>query len=282
MPLLKYLKNLKSFSVIILPDDTAHEMRSRKFTPLKIFFIILFFAVFVSIFGYYFFSLTGLGKSVLPGNVQVRSSELEKIETLNEKINFLAEEIQRLQSTNQKLKYALVLGDSLIADSLGVDVDSVENYYTYPAEGNILSVIFKLFNSVEKLSTLQPFFILPVNGYISRGFDPEQGHTGLDIAVKSGSPVYAAASGFVIFAGYTVEDGNIMIINHSDGYISIYKHCSLLLKKEREAVEQGELIAQSGNSGLHTSGPHLHFEIWKDGNIINPQSVIIKNKQGGF
>jgi murein DD-endopeptidase MepM/ murein hydrolase activator NlpD len=278
MPILKYLKNLKNFSIIILPDDTSHEARSHKFNSIKILIFLIAFSIFMSIASYYFFNLTGIGHKVLPGNFHVRTEEQQKVETLNEKIIFLATEIQKLKSTNQRLKYALVLGDTVLADSLGVDLDSVEQYYEYPAEGNILSIVLKFFSSENESTNPQTFFILPANGYISREFDLEKGHTGLDISVKNGSPVYAAASGFVVFAGYTIEDGNVMIINHSDGYISIYKHCSLLLKKEREAVEQGELIAKSGNSGLHSSGPHLHFEIWKDGNVINPQSVLIKNK----
>ena len=68
-----------------------------------------------------------------------------------------------------------------------------------------------------------------------------------------------------------------MILSHSDGYLSIYKHCSVLLKNEREFVKQGELIAQSGNSGLATTGPHLHFEIWHNGKAIDPENLLIKN-----
>lgn len=280
MKIFKYLKNLKSFSVIILPDDTAHETRSRKFNSFKVILFLTLFSIFMSILSYYFFNITGIGNAVLPGNFRVKSAEMEKLETLKEKIIFLADEIQNLKSTNQKLRYALALGDSLLADTLGVDLDSVELYYDYPAEGNILSIFLKFFSSSNFQTDGQIFFILPVNGYISREFDPEKGHTGLDFVVKEGTPVYAAASGYVVFAGYTTEDGNKIIISHSDGYISIYKHCSLLVKKEREAVEQGELIAQSGNSGLHSSGPHLHFEIWKNGRVINPYSVLIRNNQG--
>jgi len=67
-------------------------------------------------------------------------------------------------------------------------------------------------------------------------------------------------------------------LNHSDGYLSIYKHCSVILKKEREFVKQGELIAQSGNSGLATTGPHLHLEIWHNGKPVNPETLLIINK----
>ena len=196
---------------------------------------------------------------------------------LNEKIIFLANEIQKLRSTNQRLKFALILGDTVLADSLGVEMDSVEQYYDYPAEGNILSVILKIFGPENSNSNLQTFFILPVNGYISREYEPEKGHMGLDFAVKENTPVYAAASGYIVFSGYTVDEGYVIILNHSDGYMTIYKHCALLLKNERDSVEQGELIAQSGNSGLATTGPHLHFEIWHNGKAIDPENLLIKN-----
>jgi murein DD-endopeptidase MepM/ murein hydrolase activator NlpD len=278
----KYLKNLKNFSVIILPDDTSHEARSHKFNSVKIFLFLIAFSIFMSIASYYFFNLTGIGSAVLPGNFHIRTEEQEKVENINKKMIFLAKEIQKLKSSNKRLKYALVLGDTVLADSLGVELDSVEQYYDYPADGNILSVILKIFNSEKSNTNSQKFFILPVNGYISREYEPEKGHMGLDFAVKENTPVYAAASGYVVFSGYTVDEGYVIILNHSDGYMTIYKHCALLLKNERDAVEQGELIAQSGNSGLHSSGPHLHFEIWKDGSAINPELVLIRNNQGGF
>lgn len=281
MEIFKYPKKLKNFSIIILPDDASQIAKSRKFNSVKVLVFLIVFSIFMAILSYYFFNLTGIGNKILPGDFRLKTPESEKVELLNQKIVFLAREIQKLKSTNQRLRYAITLGDTSLADSLGVDLDSLEQFYKYPAEGNILSVFLKLFNIENKQSDNEIFFILPVNGYISRQYAPEKGHTGLDIAVKEGSPVYAAASGFIVYTGYTIEDGNVIIINHSDGYVSIYKHCSLLIKKEMDKVEQGELIAQSGNSGVHSTGPHLHFEIWKDGILINPQSVIIRNNQGG-
>jgi len=277
MKIFKYFRKLNNFSIIILPGDSSHTTRSWKLNSVKILIFLVVFSIFMAILSYYFFSLTGIGNKILPGNFSLKTPETEKVELLNQKIFFLANEIQKLKASNQKLKFALALGDSGLADSLGVSMDSVEQYYKYPAEGNILTAFLRLINYEEQQPDERVFFILPVNGYISRHYDPEKGHNGLDIAVKEGSPVYAAASGFVVYTGYTIEDGNVMIINHSDGYLSIYKHCSVLVKKEMDKVEQGELVAQSGNSGLHSTGPHLHFEIWKNGILINPQTVIISN-----
>jgi murein DD-endopeptidase MepM/ murein hydrolase activator NlpD len=233
--------------------------------------------MFIAVFGYYFFNITGIGNSFLPGNYVQSTDVNKKMEKLNEKIIFLAKELQVLKSVNKRLKYALVLADSTLADTLNITTDSLEQFYKTPAEGNLFGAILKFVNYLFDQKNNRVLFILPVNGYISRGFDPEKGHYGIDIVVRDGTPVYASAGGFVIFSGYTNDYGHMIILSHSDGYVSIYKHCSLILKEEREIVNQGELIAQSGNSGLATTGPHLHFEIWQNGQAIDPEKLLIKN-----
>ena len=278
MPIFKYFKNLKSFSIIIVPDDTSHEAKSKKFTVTWIFIFAVIYSILIAVLGYYFFNITGIGNAVLPGNYVQSDESTEKMEQLNDKVIFLAKELQLLKSANQRLKYAMALGDSTLIDSLKVNPDTLQKFYKTPKEGNIfgsfVSFIQKLINQQDKTI----FFILPVNGYISREFDPDRGHYGIDIVVKDGTPVYASAGGFVVFSGYTNNYGNIIILNHSDGYLSLYKHCSVILKKEREFVKQGELIAQSGNSGLATTGPHLHFEIWHNGKPVDPETLLIINK----
>ncbi len=98
---------------------------------------------------------------------------------------------------------------------------------------------------------------------------------GIDYVLKTGTQISAAASGYIIFADFTVKDGYMIIILHPHDYISVYKHCSSLLKKTREIVQEGEIIALSGNTGEITTGPHLHFEIWHHGKPINPKSVLL-------
>lgn len=277
MPLFKYFKNLKSFSIVIVPDATSHEARSRKFTLSKILIFALIYSVFVALFGFYFFSFTGIGNNILPDNNLPNAENLEKMEQLNSKIIFLAKELQLLKSNNQKLKYALALGDSTLIDSFKINRDSLINFYKAPKEGNIFGAVINYLVKIFSSKVNPIFFVLPVNGYISRSFDPERGHYGIDLVVKDGTPVVASAGGFVVFSGYTNNYGHIIILSHSEGYLSIYKHCSVILKKEREFVKQSDLIAQSGNSGLATTGPHLHFEIWQNGKPIDPETVLIEN-----
>ncbi len=117
--------------------------------------------------------------------------------------------------------------------------------------------------------------LLPAEGYISQGFDPSRRHLGIDIAAKSGSPVYAPSDGFVVFAGWTYEDGNILILSHGSGYMTVYKHNQSVLKQVATAVKRGEVIALLGSSGKTSLGPHLHFEVWKDGVPHDPSEVLL-------
>ena len=279
MQISNYLKNLKkSFSIIIVPDDTSRESRSKKFTLTRLLIFAAIYSILIAVLGYYIFNSTGIGKSVLPGNFDQTEKTIEEMKELNEKVIFLAKELQLLKSDNQKLKYAMALGDSSLIDTFKVNADTLRKLYKTPKEGNIFGAFINLLQNLFNRQENTIFFILPVNGYISRGFDPDRGHYGIDIVVKDGTPVYASAGGFVVFSGYTNNYGHIIILSHSDGYLSIYKHCSVILKKEREFVKQGELIAQSGNSGLATTGPHLHFEIWHNGKPVDSETLLIINK----
>lgn len=98
---------------------------------------------------------------------------------------------------------------------------------------------------------------------------------GIDYAVSEGTLVFAPANGTIIFANYTPDNGNVLIIQHKENHLTIFKHCSALLKSVREYVIQGEPIALSGNTGTNTSGPHLHFEIWKNSKPIDPIGLLI-------
>jgi len=277
MSIIKDLKYLKKLSFQIIPYDTSHEVKSKQFTLPQLILFVLVYSVFLVVFGYYFIILSGIGDNILPGNYIQHPETNKEIEELNKKVIFLAKELQTLKSNNQKLKYALALGDSSLIDSFKINPDTLKRFYEEPKEGSIFGTIFSFLDKVISFGEEPIFFIPPVNGYTSRGFDPERGHFGIDLVVKDGSPVYASAGGFVVFSGYTNNYGHIIIISHSEDYLSIYKHCSVILKKEREFVRQGDLIALSGNSGLATTGPHLHFEIWHNGKPIDPEKVLIKN-----
>jgi len=121
----------------------------------------------------------------------------------------------------------------------------------------------------------------PVTGFVTQQFDPAHNHYGIDFAGKRGTPVYAAGDGHVIFAGWTYDDGNMLIISHGGGYLTVYKHNQTLLTSAQAVVSRGEPIALLGTSGKTSLGPHLHFEVWKDGLPRDPNKFLLTPSKGG-
>lgn len=117
-------------------------------------------------------------------------------------------------------------------------------------------------------------FFPPVEGIISRSFDEKSRHFGTDVVAKANSNVSVIADGVVIFTDWTIKTGNVIQVQHGNNLVSVYKHNSTLLKKQGDYVRAGEVIAIVGNTGEETTGPHLHFELWKAGNPLNPENFI--------
>lgn len=114
-------------------------------------------------------------------------------------------------------------------------------------------------------------FFTPLKGVVSNAFSKENHHLAIDILAPANSAIKACLDGHVILAEWTAETGHILMLQHANGLISVYKHNSALLKKQGDLVKAGEAIAIIGNSGELTTGPHLHFELWHEGNPIDPQ-----------
>jgi murein DD-endopeptidase MepM/ murein hydrolase activator NlpD len=115
----------------------------------------------------------------------------------------------------------------------------------------------------------------PVDGFVTRGFSSDIDHFGVDFAGRLQSPVQASADGIVIFSGWTDEDGYVIIVAHSGGFVSVYKHNQSLLRAAGDAVRRGEMIALLGNTGRTSTGPHLHFEVWRDGVVQDPANYLL-------
>jgi murein DD-endopeptidase MepM/ murein hydrolase activator NlpD len=273
---LKNLKKIKDFSILIIPGGSGVEAKSHQLTSTKALVIVGIYSLVFFLLGFLILNLTPVKGLVFPGNSNLNPTEKKLISDLNQRLIFITFELEKLKSTNQQLKDAILLGDSTLIDSLN-KANSNVNKKDNPYGGNTLFIILKLFSIGQEHHSNYFHFSKPVNGYISRGFNPDNGHMGIDFVIKTGTPVYSAAGGYVVFADYTVNDGYMMIIAHSDEYITVYKHCSSLLKKTRDIVSEGEMIALSGNTGELSTGPHLHFEIWKNGKPIDPQNLFINN-----
>lgn len=117
-------------------------------------------------------------------------------------------------------------------------------------------------------------FYSPIRGIISSDYSPKEQHLAVDIATKLNEPIRSTLSGHVVFASYTPETGYVAIVQHGNNLLSLYKHCTSIIKKVGSFVRGGEVIAFAGATGELTTGPHLHFELWYNGNPVNPTDYI--------
>ncbi|WP_152286056.1 M23 family metallopeptidase [Flavicella marina] len=117
-------------------------------------------------------------------------------------------------------------------------------------------------------------FFAPVKGIITDGFDVKEKHFAVDVAVTKGTGVKAVADGTIIFAEWNAETGYVVIIEHTNKYVSVYKHNETLYRNQGDLVKSGEVISMAGSTGEYSTGPHLHFEMWYQGYSVNPTNFI--------
>lgn len=134
--------------------------------------------------------------------------------------------------------------------------------------------------SLQNLSTAQtfeeePIFLWPYSGVVTSEWGERFGsfHDGIDIACLRGAPIKASRDGIVVRAGRNSRLGFHVIIDHKDGFKTVYGHGSETTVKENQEVSAGDSVILCGSTGIST-GPHLHFEVYKDGEKINPRKVL--------
>ena len=120
----------------------------------------------------------------------------------------------------------------------------------------------------------QVLFFSPISGIVTNKYNSANAHFGVDVVAPKNEVIKAAADGTVILSSWTQDSGHTLAIQHKHQLVSFYKHNSVLLKKVGEIVKAGDPVAVIGNSGELTDGPHLHFELWYEGNPINPQDFV--------
>lgn len=151
-------------------------------------------------------------------------------------------------------------------DSFISEVEAAEKYDVDDTEADEAS---GLDESLEAT-----FFFTPVKGLVTDGFGMRNGHLGVDVSAKEGTPVMSTLAGTVIFSEWTVQTGYVVMIQHDNQLVSVYKHNARILKFAGSRVSAGEAIALTGNSGELTTAPHLHFELWYMGAPLNPENYI--------
>ena len=117
-------------------------------------------------------------------------------------------------------------------------------------------------------------FFAPVKGILTESYNVKEKHYAVDIAVPKGTAVKAIADGTVVFSAWTAGTGYVVIIEHTNKYLSVYKHNEIIYREQGDLIKSGEVIALAGTSGEYSTGPHLHFEMWFQGYPVNPENFI--------
>lgn len=272
-------KLLHKYRLVVLNEDTFEERYAIKLNRLNVFVLLALSSIILVSFTTVLIAYTPL-REYIPG---YSSTSLKKKAT---ELTYRADSLQqqllyndRYYASIKKVLTGDVLSSEFNKDSIieAAKLEDIEDVFPNKKD-SLLRVKaekedkYNLFDSEIDSSN----FVLfpPVKGVISEGYNLEEKHFAVDIVVPETTPVKSTADGTVIFAEWTVSTGYVMIIEHSNELISIYKHNATITKEQGDLVKAGEVIALSGNTGELTTGPHLHFELWSKGYPIDPTNFI--------
>ena len=273
-----FLQSLyREYKVVISNDKTFEERLAFKASKASVFFVsVIYTAVLIALTVVLIF-FTQL-KEYVPGysSLELLKSTTEQSFKLDSMENVIAINNQYYNSIKKVLSGELDTiafnRDSILNE---INKDKLTSELSRSSEDSLLRKYIEeedRFNLTKNQLLIENKNLFqPVLGEITQKFNYKENHFAIDIAVDTGTPVKAVSDGRVIFSEWTMETGHVIIIDHGDMLLSAYKHNSSLLKSQNELVTAGEAIALSGNQGTLTTGPHLHFELWKNGVPIDPE-----------
>jgi len=217
----------------------------------------------------------------------VESKEFRRrLAQLNQRIDAQSQYITTLQRKLSGEDLTSISYDSILQtlnDTLMNDVTPrvaripLDDTLRYRVQRSNLNVPVKsplILNETYERNLEDEYLIPPIRGTVSKSFSLIENHFGVDILAPENSAVQCILDGLVIESDWTLEGGNTIMIQHAHNLISVYKHNSALLKKKGDLVKTGEALAVIGNTGLHSDGPHVHFELWYNGEPIDPEAYI--------
>ena len=272
------------FKLTLSKEDTFEEVRQVRRTKVGFFATLATFILFIVVIVSLLIAYTNL-RELIPGypDTEIRRDIVRNailLDSLEHEIKLRDAYLENMKKiisgkapdnlvydtastvNPQNVKFTRSLEDSLLRQQ----VESEEEYN--------LSVSTPLAGRGIKFYNIH--FFPPVEGIVSNHFDPARNHFGTDIAGVPNEVVHATLDGTVVFAGWTLETGYVVEIQHDDNLISVYKHNNTVLKPVGSIVKAGEDIALMGTTGeLYTTGPHLHFELWYQGQPLDPEKYVV-------
>lgn len=279
----KLLQRLRHrYRLVIMNDDAFEENFSLRLTPLGFFILLGAITIVMTILVTSLIAFTSL-REYIPGYADVGMRR--ELIALSLRSDSLEMALMDQNAYNQNL--SKVLRGDIQSDSTQNKPDKSKDYNKLNLNASGKEEVLKKQIEAEDQYSLAYgtetnkngianfFFFSPLKGMISASFNASERHYGVDILGPDNEAIKATLDGTVILATWSSETGYTISVQHSNNLISVYKHNSVLLKKVGDFVKAGEPIAIIGNSGEQTTGPHLHFELWYNGNAIDPQAYMV-------
>ena len=284
------------FSLIFVPDQEQDPKSvSMSYTAGRFLIgLLVVFSIHIIVGGIGYYRVFRLEK--ITSTLQLENQDLK---ARNRQIEQISKQLIEIQLRDEKIRKAFGQTLGLVAQNNQVSETSRSpTPPKQPATADVRYESSQLRASMEQIQNNRYFLTeerrdyfdpewlptgLPVEGYLTTRFQKGgwflgKTHNGIDLAAKKGTVIRAAGAGIVILSDWTPDFGNVVLISHGNGFFTYYAHAMRLLVDQGTQVRKGQQIALLGSSGK-SSAPHLHFEIWKDGEPIDPEKFLFALKK---
>ncbi|MDR2413906.1 MAG: M23 family metallopeptidase [Odoribacteraceae bacterium] len=280
----KFWKKLKNkYKLSILNETTYEEVMHLRLSRLNVASALSILSVLLVTATTFLIAFTGL-RELIPG---YPDREMWRQITMNAlHVDSLAVEIERRDRFFQSIQMVIAGEKADDSSNAGIPVTKINGDTISLGASNEEKRFRDLVEERERFnlsldellpSSPEAFYrCFPplTGGMITARFDETINHYGVDLAARQNASVSAVLGGVVIFSDWTMKTGYVIQVQHPGDLVSVYKHNSVLLKEQGDVVLVGEAIAIVGNTGEETTGPHLHFELWRGGKPIDPEKFI--------
>ena len=275
-----FKKLFNDYKVVVSSEDTFEEKFAFKASKINVFVLMLVYSVILISFTISIVFFTQL-RELVPGYSS--SDLLNRAIYLTQKTDSLERQIELNNKFYKSIEDVLSgkTDEFIERDNIPIDSSLNDKNLFSISPNSEDSILRNYVDSQDKFNLTKnelvienKMFFSPIKGDITQTFNFEENHFAIDIAADIGTPVKSILDGKILFSEWSVDTGHVIIVDHGDNIVSVYKHNSKLLKEQNDFVQAGEVIAYSGNQGSLSSGPHLHFELWKNGTPIDPEPLL--------
>ena len=275
-----FKKLFNDYKVVVSSEDTFEEKFAFKASKINVFVLMLVYSVILISFTISVVFFTQL-RELVPGYSS--SDLLSRAIYLTQKTDSLERQIELNNKFYKSIEDVLSgkTDEFIERDNIPIDSSLNEKNVFSISPNSEDSILRNYVDSQDKFNLTKnelvienKMFFSPIKGDITQTFNFEENHYAIDIAADIGTPVKSILDGKILFSEWSVDTGHVIIVDHGDNIVSVYKHNSKSLKEQNDFVQAGEVIAYSGNQGSLSSGPHLHFELWKNGTPIDPEPLL--------